>query len=126
MEEAAFLKMDIFFAVTTAAVVLLTLAVGVVMYLIARVLADVRQITRMLREETEKTAEDFDAVRADIREGVHQMRERITESAAVVGAARKLVKGAGLVGAISGLFDALGAARSGEGPRTRRKGKRSE
>lgn len=120
MEEAAFLKMDIFFAVTTAAVVLLTVVAAVAFYYIARVMADIRDITKVLRREARETAEDMDAMRADIRAGVHEVKERIVESGELMGAARRVVTSAGVLRALSDLFDAFGREKSRKRERARR------
>ncbi len=112
--------MDIFFAVTTAAVVLLTVVAAVALYYIARVMADIRDITKVLRREARETAEDMDAMRADIRAGVHEVKERIVESGELMGAARRVVTSAGVLRALSDLFDAFGREKSTKRERARR------
>ena len=126
MEAAAFLKMDVFFAVTTVAVVLLTVFAGVALYYLARVLADIRDITKLLRREAHETAEDLDAVRADIKAGVHEVKERIVQSGDLMTKAKRVVTGAGVLRALSDLFDAFGNEAGGKQERHGRRGRKSD
>jgi len=62
-----FLKMDIFFVVTT----ILVLSVGIVMFLIAlrlwRILGHIERIAEIAERETELIKDDIAVLRADIR-----------------------------------------------------------
>ena len=62
-----FLKMDIFFVVTT----ILVLSVGIVMFLIAlrlwHILGHIERIAEMAERETELIKDDIAVLRADIR-----------------------------------------------------------
>jgi hypothetical protein len=68
-----FLKMDIFFVVTTVAVIVLTVLVALVLVRLFRILHTVGEISTMLSEEGKE-------LRADI----HHMRAEITQKGALL------------------------------------------
>ncbi len=61
---------DIFFFVTTIAVVIVTIALTVALIYLAKVLSDIKEITRQVKEETTLFRGDIADLRSDIaREG---------------------------------------------------------
>ena len=61
---------DIFFFVTTIAVVIVGIALTVALIYLAKVFSDVREITRQVKEEAILFREDIAGLRADVkREG---------------------------------------------------------
>ncbi|MDO8624187.1 MAG: hypothetical protein Q7R54_02415 [bacterium] len=64
-----FLKMDVFFFITTVAVVLLTLFGVVVLWRLARVLKNIEHISEQVSLESDTVREDLAHLRGEIREG---------------------------------------------------------
>lgn len=64
-----FLKMDIFFFVTTVAVVFLSLFVAVVLWRFTRILKNIEHISEQVSLESETIRTDLAGVRSDIRHG---------------------------------------------------------
>lgn len=64
-----FLKMDIFFFVTTLAVVALTIGAGIVLWRVARVLKHVEHISQRASEESDLIQQDLAEMRGDIKRG---------------------------------------------------------
>jgi len=62
-----FAKMDIFFLVTTFAVVALAVLVGVLLFYILRTARDVSEVAHIVREESERFAEGASSARRRIR-----------------------------------------------------------
>jgi hypothetical protein len=62
------IKADIFFFVATFAVAIVAVCAGVVTFYVVKILKDVKHISQTLSNESEKVAEDIDAVRAAIKE----------------------------------------------------------
>ena len=62
-----FAKMDIFFLVTTVAVVALTVLVGVLLFYILRTARDVSEVVHIVRKESEKFAKGASSARRRIR-----------------------------------------------------------
>jgi hypothetical protein len=61
---------DIFFFVTTIAVVIVSIALTIALIYLAKVLSDVKEITQQAKEETVLFREDIKGLRSDIkREG---------------------------------------------------------
>ncbi|MHB1769916.1 MAG: hypothetical protein ACYCPH_02435 [Minisyncoccota bacterium] len=69
-----FLKMDIFFFVTTLAVVLLTLFGTFVLWRFARVLKNIEHISAQVALESDAIRLDLAEVRADIRHGKGRLK----------------------------------------------------
>ncbi len=113
--------MDIFFFVTTVAVVLFSTVFLIALIFIVRILQDIREITKIARRETAELAEDFDAVRADIKEGVADAREAVSVGLRTAQAASGVAGAAGIMRALVGIFDSFGETKR----RTRRRHKRS-
>ena len=63
-----FLKMDIFFAVSTLAVIVLTVLLSVVILRVLRILGKVESLTAMVSEEGEQLRADIASVREHVRE----------------------------------------------------------
>jgi len=59
---------DIFFFVTTIAVVLVTLAVVIVLVYIAFILKDIRELSRTIKKEGEEIIEDVRTFRQEVKE----------------------------------------------------------
>ncbi len=68
MEE--FMKADIFFFITSIAVVLVTVGIAVALYYIVRILRNIQDVTERVDEGSKMLAEDLSALRGTIkREG---------------------------------------------------------
>lgn len=63
-----FLKMDIFFVVTTVSVAILTVLLAVVLIRVLRILKNIEDISVMVEEEGQKLREDIAQVRTRVRE----------------------------------------------------------
>lgn len=99
--------MDIFFVVTTVVVALFGILGGILAFYLIRVVRDISEITKTVKEQATGISRDIDAVRADIKEGVHEVRENVSEGIASAKSYTKAVAGAGIIRALSGLFQAL-------------------
>lgn len=64
-----FLKMDIFFAVTTIAVIVLTFLLTLVLIRVLGVLRKIDDVTTLVREEGEQLREDIQNVRESVQAG---------------------------------------------------------
>ncbi len=71
MEE--FLKMDIFFVVTTVVVLALAILAGVILYRVIRILKNVEKISKEVADGAADLRSDFDSVRASAREGLQKI-----------------------------------------------------
>ena len=58
---------DIFFFVTTIAVVIVALALTIALVYLAKVLSDVKEITKQIKEEAVLFREDIGGLRSDIK-----------------------------------------------------------
>lgn len=76
------LQANIFFVITSIAVVALTILLCFVLYQVVRILKNVRDITERLRRGSEQLAEDAQVVRSFVHEGI-------------IGTARKFISGLG-------------------------------
>jgi len=63
-----FLKQDIFFFVTTIAVIVLSLLMIVVMIYVWKIVSDIKYITKKARREADLIADDIADLRENIRE----------------------------------------------------------
>lgn len=63
-----FLKMDIFFMVTTAAVVVVTVLLVFILIRVLRILKNIEDISELVEEEGQKIREDIARVRESVRE----------------------------------------------------------
>jgi zinc transporter ZupT len=121
MDGTEFFKMNIFFVVTTTVVALVGILAGVLGYYLIRIARDIRDITVTVKKQAQGLADDFESVRTDIREGVHEVRENVTEGIATATSYTKAVAGAGIVRAIAHLFEAFSAEKGAREPNRRRK-----
>jgi phage-related protein len=103
MENVAFLKMDIFFVITTTVVVIFGLLGSVILYYVIKIARGLSSIISTVQKETTEIADDFREVRKEMKEGVKDVREGITTAANYT----KMVAGASIVKAVSGLFEAF-------------------
>lgn len=64
-----FLKMDIFFTVTTVAVVVVSFVLTLVLIRVLSILKKIDEVTALVREEGEQLREDIANVREQVQEG---------------------------------------------------------
>lgn len=64
-----FLKMDIFFVVTTVAVIAVAILLVFVLWKIARILKNVEHISEQVSAETDAVREDLANMRSEVKEG---------------------------------------------------------
>lgn len=107
MELDELLKMDIFFVVTTVAVAVVGIIVAFALFYIAKLLRDLSEIAKIARREAEEIAQDIDAVRADIREGVSDAREAVAYGLKTARGASGAMAGAGIVRTLAQVFDSF-------------------
>ncbi|MHB1118119.1 MAG: hypothetical protein ACYCZ7_01130 [Minisyncoccota bacterium] len=62
-----FVKMDIFFLVTTVAVIVLAVFVGVLLFYVLRAARDVSEVAHIVRKESERFAKGASSARRKIR-----------------------------------------------------------
>lgn len=63
----AFVKMDIFFVITTVAVIVVAIFVSVLLFYILRTARDVSEVVHIVRKESERFAKGTSSARARIR-----------------------------------------------------------
>lgn len=63
----AFAKMDIFFVITTLAVVVITIFVGVLLFYILRTAKDVSEVVHIVRKESERFVKGASAARSKMK-----------------------------------------------------------
>lgn len=83
-----FLKMDIFFVVTTVAVFVLSILLAFVLIRVLRILKNVEDISHMVEEEGQKLREDI----AHVRESVMEEGVRVKHLIGLLGLGAKLKK----------------------------------
>ena len=103
MEPIALLKMDIFFIVTTSVVVLFGLFGVIILFYLVKIIRAISKLVGTVQREADEIAEDFKEIKKDVKEGVHDMKEGISTATNYT----KVVAGAGIVKAVSGLFEAF-------------------
>jgi hypothetical protein len=64
-----FLKMDIFFFITTIAVVLITLGMAFVLWRLERILRHMEHVAEQIALESDAVREDLAALRSDVAKG---------------------------------------------------------
>lgn len=69
-----FLKMDLFFFITTLAVILLAVFGALVLWRLSRVLKHIEHISEQVALESDAVREDLAEVRADIRRGKGRLK----------------------------------------------------
>jgi len=118
----AFLRMDIFFVVTTVVVAIAGIFIILALYYVTHILRDIRDITSTVRKEAKEIAADFHEVRTDIKGGVHEVREKVTEGVETAKTYSQVVAGTGIVKAFAGLLEAFGEEKTQQKKRhTKRK-----
>lgn len=69
-----FLKMDIFFFVTTVAVIVLAFFTAFVLWRLERVLKNVEHISQQVAEESDEVRRDIDEMRRDVHRGESRLK----------------------------------------------------
>jgi len=69
-----FLKMDVFFLVTTIAVVVITLFAAFVLWRLGRVLKNVEHVSKQVAIESDMVRQDIAEMRSDIRAGKGRLK----------------------------------------------------
>jgi hypothetical protein len=69
MDELA--KSDIFFVVTTFAVIIVTIVIVVAAVYVVKILKTVKYISDRAKQETDMMAEDIADLRSELKKGVH-------------------------------------------------------
>jgi len=69
-----FLKMDIFFFVTTAVVVILGLLLTIILWRVQRVLKNVEYISKQVVSESDMVRQDLAEMRTEIRQGKGRLK----------------------------------------------------
>lgn len=77
----AVLKSDVFFLITSAAVVVLSAVLLVALYYLIKILRDVKEISRTVKKESELIVRDVDAVRRSIKKKGKQVSSFISRAA---------------------------------------------
>jgi Sec-independent protein translocase protein TatA len=121
METEAFVKMDIFFVVTTAFVALLGALVALVLFYILRIVRDVSEITHLVKHEARELAKDIGAVTKEVKEGVQDVREHVEDGIQTAKTYTKAVAGTGIVKAVSQLLEAFTEEKQASARRRSRK-----
>ena len=73
-------KSDIFFFITSTAVIVLTIVVLVVLYYIVKILRDVEDITESVKEESKNIIEDVSFIRRSVKRGAKKVSSVIRPS----------------------------------------------
>ncbi len=107
MDAASFLKMDVFFFVTTVAVTGGSLLLILIGWYVLRIVRDVHAITAKVRREADGIVQDISTVRSEITEGVQEVKDHVDTGVATVQAASKAIAGAGVVRALATVFESL-------------------
>jgi len=120
MDTVAFLKMDIFFVVTTIVVMFFGILGVVLLFYVIKIMKEVSEIVHTVKQETEDVAKDFREIRKDIKSEVHEVRVGVSSATHFT----KTIAGAGIVRALSSLFEAF--VEEKENVRIKRKVKRGK
>jgi uncharacterized protein YoxC len=126
METEAFLKMDIFFLVTTTVVALVGVLLVAILVYVMRIVRDVSEITNMVKKEARDLAKGIGAVTEEVREGVQDMREHVEDGIKTAKTYTKAIAGTGIVKAVSQLLEAFAEEREASTRRSRSRKKKSE
>lgn len=122
METAAFFKMDIFFIVTTTVVVLLGMFGVVILYYVVKIVRGISNLVTTVQREAEEITEDLKEMKKEVKAGMHEVREGIATATSYT----KMVAGAGIVKALSGLFEAFIEEKEQSKTRKRTRKKKAE
>ncbi|MEK7568934.1 MAG: hypothetical protein AAB497_02375 [Patescibacteria group bacterium] len=85
----AFAKMDIFFLVTTAAVVVFVVFVGALLYYVIRTARDVSEVVRTVKKESERFVRGTSAARWQMVQGGGGMVQKVIAFVQSFASARK-------------------------------------
>ncbi len=107
MDSSEFLKMDLFFVVTTTVVAIGGVLLTVLGFYLIRVVRDLSEITRTLKEQTKGISHDLEVMRTEIKEGIHEVRTNVSESMTSARTFTKAVAGAGIVRALSNIMQTI-------------------
>jgi methyl-accepting chemotaxis protein len=111
MEEV--LKADVFFFVTTVAVMILTILGIIISVYLVRILREVEYIARVAREEADELSDDITEITDDIKESVEEVQEGISEGVDTAKAySRSLEQYRGIGGIIALLFQTIVGVRA--------------
>jgi len=77
----AVLKSDVFFFITSTAVIVLSVVLLVALYYLIKILRDVKEISRTVKKESELIVADVDAVRRNIKKKGKQVSAFIRRAA---------------------------------------------
>lgn len=108
--------MDIFFFITTMIVVVLGIFWAIVLYYIIKIVRSINRIVAKVQKEVDEISEDFSVMKKEVKEGIHDVREGITTAKNYT----KAVAGAGIVRAVSGLFEAFMEEKEGRKKRKKK------
>jgi len=73
----AFAKMDIFFVVTTIAVVVIAVFVAIILYYVLRTAKDVTEVAHLVRKESERFAKGVSSARHQIKGGGESVLQKV-------------------------------------------------
>lgn len=74
------LKSDVFFVITTVAVIILTTVVVVALYYLIRILRNVKDVSKMVKDEGGLIKGDIDSAREGFKKGVKKVIRKISSS----------------------------------------------
>ncbi len=119
MEEV--LKMDVFFFVTTVVVVVVGFLAAIAGFYVIAILRELRELAGIAKREATDIAADFDEIREDIKEGVHDVRESVVGGVKTATRTAGVVVGSGAGETLTLLLESLLEARARKrGTRSRR------
>jgi len=121
METEAFLKMDIFFLVTTTVVALVGVLLIAILVYVMRIVRDISEISSMVKHEARELAKDISAVTKEVKEGVADVREHMEDGIKTAKTYTRAVAGTGIVKAVSQLLEAFSEEREASTRRSRKK-----
>ncbi|MBP9760110.1 MAG: hypothetical protein KBD24_01950 [Candidatus Pacebacteria bacterium] len=107
--DGSFLKMDVFFFVTTIVVLVVGILFAIFMYYLIRVVRDVSEITARVKVEAHDIVEDVRDMREGIKEGISSARTYT-----------KAIAGASIVRGVSNLMEAFVEAQVKRTPNRKR------
>ncbi len=73
----AFVKMDIFFLVTTVVVVMLAIFLSILLFYVLRTAKDVSEVVHIIRKESERFAKGISSARRQIKNSNENMLQKI-------------------------------------------------
>ncbi len=126
----AVLKADVFFFVTTIAVVILTILGIIIGVYLVRILREVEYIARVAREEVDELSEDISEIAGNIKESVEEVQEGVSQGVETAKAySRSFGQSHGIGGIITLLLQTImgvRAQRKKKGDRRRTKTKKQK